>query len=137
MPGEWMTENMQKLLKEWNNLAPSMLFGCESAASEPFIGSLALSDNRYELNYIFGQVVPVYAYIYHEYVRNFMGNQVGCPFDTKYNTLTYRLAYSFSIGDLMTLVLLPNGDLMTHWGMRDFENCPNTDNIFTLVAMAP
>ena len=133
MPGEWMTENMQKLLKEWNELAPNMLFGCESASSEPFIGSLALSDNRYELNYIFGQVVPVYAYIYHEYVRNFMGNQVGCPFDTKYNTLTYRLSYSFSIGDLMTLVLLPNGDLMTHWGMRDFENCPNTDNIFTLI----
>ncbi|MBO4983229.1 MAG: hypothetical protein J6D23_04155 [Clostridia bacterium] len=133
MPGEWMTENMQNLLKEWNELAPNMLFGCESASSEPFIGSLALSDNRYELNYIFGQVVPVYAYIYHEYVRNFMGNQVGCPFDTKYNTLTYRLSYSFSIGDLMTLVLLPNGDLMTHWGMRDFENCPNTDNIFTLI----
>ena len=46
-----------------------MLLGCESAAAEPFIGGLLMSDNRYELNYPFGTVVPTYAYIYHEYVR--------------------------------------------------------------------
>ncbi len=133
MPGVWMTETMQKLLSEWNTLAPNMLFGCESASSEPFIGSLLMSDNRYELNYIFGEVVPVYAYIYHEYVRNFMGNQVGCPFDTRINTLNYRLAYSFSIGDLMTLTLSPNGSLMTHWGTRDFESSPDMDTVLTLI----
>ena len=52
-----------------------------------------------------------------------MGNQCGCPFEPTVDTLRYRLAYSFSIGDLMTLILSPSGDLMTHWGTHDFS-CP-------------
>ena len=127
MPGKWMTKNMVKLLNEWNKIAPNMLFGCESAASEPFIGNLLMSDNRFELNYPYGTPVPAYAYIYHEYVRNFMGNQCGCPFEPKCDTLRYRLGYSFSIGDIMTLVLSPSGGLMTHWSTRDFENKPNME----------
>ena len=123
MPGEWMTHNMQKLLGEWTKKAPNMLFGCESTAAEPFIGMLNMSDCRYELNYPYGTPVPVFSFIYHEYLRNFMGNQCGCPFATSIDTLRYRLAYSFSIGDLMTLTLAPNGDLMTHWSTRDFS-CP-------------
>lgn len=127
MPGAWMTTEMQGLLSEWNKSAPSMLFGCESAAAEPFIGRLLMSDNRFELNYPFGTPVPLYAYLYHEYLRNFMGNQCGCPFDPKCDTLRYRLAYSFSIGDIMTLVLSPNGGLMSHWGNRDLESAPDMD----------
>lgn len=133
MPGEWMTSNMQSLLTEWNKSAPNMLFGCESAASEPFIGNLLMSDNRFELNYPFGKPVPVYAFIYHEYIRNFMGNQCGCPFEPKYDTLRYRLAYSFSIGDIMTLILAPNGDLMTHWGTHDFESAPNMEKTLLFI----
>lgn len=133
MPGEWMTSNMQKLLSEWNNLAPNMLFGCESAASEPFIGNLLMSDNRFELNYPFGKVVPLYAFLYHEYVRNFMGNQCGCPFEPKYDTLRYRLAYSFSIGDIMTLIIAPNGKLMTHWGTHDFESAPDMEKTLLFI----
>ncbi|MBO5339105.1 MAG: hypothetical protein J6A96_05330 [Clostridia bacterium] len=133
MPGEWMTTNMQKLLSEWNNLAPDMLFGCESAASEPFIGNLLMSDNRFELNYPFGEVVPLYAFIYHEYIRNFMGNQCGCPFEPSVDTLRYRLAYSFSIGDIMTLVLAPNGELMSHWGTRDFDHSPSMEKTLKFI----
>ena len=133
MPGAWMTSNMQALLAGWNDAAPKMLFGCESAASEPFIGNLAFSDNRYELNYAGGEPVPVYAFLYHEYVRNFMGNQVGCPFVTTVDTLRYRLGYSFSIGDLMTLTLNPLGGLMTHWGMQDLENAPDEKPILAFI----
>lgn len=133
MPGAWMTDNMQKMLSSWNAEAPKMLFGCESAAAEPFIGNLAMSDNRFELNYCNGRPVPLYAYLYHEYVRNFMGNQVCCVLTTKIDTLRYRLAYSFSIGDIMTLILSPNGKLMTHWGTRDFDNCPDMDKALTLI----
>ena len=128
-----MTENMQNLLGRWNRTAPNMIFGCESAAAEPFIGNLLMSDNRYELNYPYGTPVPLYAYIYHEYVRNFMGNQCGCPFDTRVDTLRYRLAYSFSIGDIMTLVLAPNGNLMSHWSTHDFENCPDMDKTLLFI----
>ncbi len=133
MPGEWMTSNMQRLLSEWNEVVPNMLFGCESAAAEPFIGNLLMSDNRFELNYPFGTPVPLYAYIYHEYVRNFMGNQCGCPFEPSVDTLRYRLAYSFSIGDIMTLILAPNGELMTHWGTHDFEHSPNMEKTLLFI----
>ena len=135
MPGEWMTTNMQSLLTEWNKKAP-MIFGCESAAAEPFIGNLLMSDNRFELNYPFGTPVPLYAYVYHEYLRNFMGNQCGCPFEPSVDTLRYRLAYSFSIGDIMTLIIAPNGNLMSHWGTRDFEHAPNMDKTLKFIKNA-
>ena len=133
MPGEWMTTNMQDLLADWSKKAPNTIFGCESGASEPFIGNLLMSDNRFELNYAYGTPTPVYAYIYHEYVRNFMGNQCGCPFETSIDTLRYRLAYSFSIGDIMTLTLAPNGELMTHWGTHDFEHAPNMEKAMVFI----
>lgn len=124
-PGEWMTKNMQSMLSSWNKLAPNMLFGCESSASEPFIGNLLFSDNRFELNYLLGRPVPVFAYLYHEYLRNFMGNQVCNTLSTTTDTLRYRIAYSFSIGDSMTVVLSPNGDLLPHWGYREKKNRPD------------
>ncbi len=133
MPGAWMTSNMQNLLKKWNEKAPNMIFGCESAASEPFIGSLLMSDNRFELNYPFGTPVPIFAYIYHEYLRNFMGNQCGCPFEPTVDTMRYRLAYSFSIGDMMTLILSPNGDLMSHWGTHDFSQPPDMEKALIFI----
>ena len=133
MPGEWMTTNLQKLLKDYKATAPNMLFGCESAASEPFIGSLQMSDNRFELNYPYGTPIPMYAYVYHEFVRNFMGNQCGCPFEPKVDTLRYRLAYSFSIGDIMTLILSPSGKLMSHWGTHDFDSAPNMEKALTFI----
>lgn len=133
MPGEWMTSNMQELLNDWNNTAPHKIFGCESAAAEPFIGNLLMSDNRFELNYPYGTVVPLYAFIYHEYLRNFMGNQCGCPFEPKVDTQRYRMAYSFSIGDIMTVTLAPNGKLMSHWGTHDFESAPDMDKTLIFV----
>ena len=133
MPGVWMTTNMQKLLSSWNILAPNMLFGCESAAAEPFIGSLLMSDNRFELNYTYGEVVPLYAFLYHPFVRNFMGNQCGCPFEPKIDTLRYRLAYSFSIGDFMTLILNQDGKAMSHWGSFEFEVLPDMEKSLLLI----
>ena len=133
-PGPWMTENMQDVLGEWNAAAGKTLLGCESAAAEPFIGNLLFSDNRFELCYHIGRPVPLYAYLYHEYVRNFMGNQVCCPFPTETDTLRYRMGYSFSIGDCMTVVLSPDGALMQNWGTRDFEHTPDKEKALSFVA---
>lgn len=133
-PGPWMTANMQNLLGSWNDAAGSTLLGCESAAAEPFMGNLLFSDNRFELCYHFGRPVPLYAYLYHEYVRNFMGNQVSCPLPTHIDTLRYRMGYSFSIGDCMTIVLCPDGTLMQNWGTRDFEHAPNKEKALDFVA---
>ena len=132
-PGGWMTASMQDLLGGWHRRFDRGCLGCESAAAEPFIGDLQFSDNRFELNYMIGRPVPLYAYLYHEYVRNFMGNQVCCNLCDDVDTLRYRLAYSFSIGDAMTLVLNPNGGILTHWGTRNFTNLPDKDKVLSLI----
>lgn len=134
MPGKWMTQNMQQLLTSWNETGKHMLLGCESAAAEPFVGNLLLSDNRFELNYRIGRPVPLYAYIYHEYLRNFMGNQVCCPLPPESDSLCYRLAYSFCIGDCMTLVLDPEGNFLSAWGEPPEAPRANRDRVLTLIA---
>ena len=133
-PGDWMTTEMQSLLTGWNKAAGTMLFGCESSAAEPYIGNLRFSDNRFELNWEFGEPIPLYAFIYHEYLRNFMGNQCGNVLDSHTDTLRLRLAYSFTAGDAMTLVLMPSGDLMCNWGTRDFESHPDKDLALDFIA---
>ena len=132
-PGKWMTESMQTMLSEWNDKAPHMLFGCESAAAEPFIGNLRFSDNRYELNYFTGRPVPLYAYIYHEYLRNFMGNQVCGDLRGDRETLCHRIGYSFAAGDCMTLVLAPDGRIQSYWGQRDLSDLPDEGKVLTFV----
>ena len=132
-PGAWMTGNMQELLSDWNQRAPGKLFGCESAAAEPFIGNLLFSDNRYELCYYLGHPVPLYSYLFHEYLRNFMGNQVSCPFPTDTDTLRMRIAYSFTAGDSLTLVITPDGDLMVNWGTRDFDHHPDKEKTLLFI----
>ena len=132
-PGAWMTENMQRLLGEWNDRAPEMLLGCESAAAEPFLGNLMFSDNRYPLNYRYGIAVPLHAYLYHEYQRNFMGNQCCCPFPHEEETLCYRLAYSFTAVDCMTLMLTPEGQIADRWGQKNFSALPDQGKVLKLV----
>lgn len=133
-PGTWMTEQMQELLTQWNEAAPNTLFGCESAAAEPFIGNLLFSDNRYELNYMIGRPVPLYAYLYHEYLRNFMGNQVSCPLhEQEDENLWYRIAYSFSIGDCMTLVIDQDGQIKSRWGKLKTNYVPDQEKVLRLV----
>ena len=133
-PGVWMTERMQSLLSRWNEAAPDMLFGCESAAAEPFMGNLLFSDNRFELNYRMGRALPLYAYLYHEYLRNFMGNQVSCPMrEQDDEALWYRIAYSFAAGDCMTLVLDQDGQIKSRWGRPMTDHVPDQEKILRLV----
>ena len=129
-----MTKNMQSFLSGWNRLAPRMLFGCESSAAEPFLGNLGFSDNRFELNYRIGVPGPLFAYLYHEYLRNFMGNQVCCPFsETDDDSLLYRMAYSFSIGDSMTLILDQDGNARSWWGKLYTDHIPSQEKLLRLV----
>ncbi|HIS68783.1 MAG TPA: hypothetical protein IAA58_05385 [Candidatus Gallacutalibacter stercoravium] len=124
-PGRWLVEEEKELLQNMNAQGNGVLFGCESAAAEPFIPNLLLSDNRFELNYHGGMPVPLYAYIYHKYVNNFMGNQVGLNFCPTEDNLLYRLAYSFVAGDFLTLVLTDSGEIVQYWGCRDFSVLPD------------
>ncbi|MCQ2431211.1 MAG: DUF6259 domain-containing protein [Clostridia bacterium] len=130
VPGVWMTEASSELLRGWKDACPDTLLGCESAAAEPHIRTLSLSDNRYELCYEIGRPVPLYAFLFHKYLHNFMGNQVCCPFDLFDTTgVNCRIAYSFLAGDMITLVLNDDGDIMGRWGMRDFSRKPDREAI--------
>lgn len=134
VPGSWMTRASSELLSDWKKKCPNTLLGCESAAAEPYIDSLRLSDARYELCYRPGRPIPLYSYLYHRYLRNFMGNQVSCPLEYTTELLELRLAYSFLAGDLLTLVLNDDGEIMFHWGMRDFSRSPDREEIIGFVS---
>ena len=129
--GAWMTTEMQSLLADWNGKAGKTLLGCESAASEPFMPNLLFSDNRFELTHFIGKAVPLYAYLYHEFLHNFMGNQVCCLFGA--DSFLHRLAYSFTAGDMPTLVLSPKGCLQSYWGQRDLTEVPVEEDVLTFV----
>ena len=134
-PGPWMTSAMQDILKQIRAAAPNMLLGCESAASEPFIPELLLSDNRYHLNYMNGMPVPMYAYVYHEYLNNFMGNQCCAHFWFKpcADSLAYRTAYSLAAGDLATLLITDDGRIMQCWCDQQFDILPDREGIINLL----
>ena len=129
--GPWMTLDMKKLLNGWNEKAGQTLLGCESAASEPYMQNLLFSDNRFELTHFIGKAVPLYAYLYHEFLHNFMGNQVSGLLPA--SSFLYRLAYSFTAGDMPTLVLNPKGFIQSKWGQRDFTELPKEEEVLTLI----
>lgn len=112
-PGKWQQIETNKLLENIDK--KGVLFGCESAAAEPFLAQLQFSDKRFQLNYYVGEPIPVYEYLYHEYVNNFMGNQICAMLEKSENNFTYRLAYSFASGDMLTVVLNGDGDLQYAW----------------------
>ena len=134
VPGAWMTKASKELLDGWKAICPETLLGCESAAAEPYIEELRLSDNRYELCYSYGKAIPLYAFLYHPYLRNFMGNQVSCPLAYTTELVELRMAYSFLAGDLLTFVLNDDGEIMFHWGMRDFSKTPDREELIAFAA---
>ena len=112
-PGKWQAEETCKMLDRVRT--NGALMGCESAASEPMIAHLPYSDSRFQLNLYVGTPIPVYSYIYHEYVNNFMGNQVCAMLNKVEESYTYRLAYSFTAGDMLSLVTLGDGKVEYSW----------------------
>ena len=122
-PGKWQIEETRKLLSSLKK--GNYLIGCETAASEPYIDLLPFSDNRYPLIHHMGEAIPMYSYIYHEFVNNFMGNQCCVTIiNDKYSYL-YRVAYSFICGDITTMIIDGDSKLHLGWGSEviiDYEN---------------
>ncbi len=139
IPGKWQLDAVKDILTEAIK-DTKVLLGCESAAAETFISNLQFSDNRFNCVYCIGTPVPAYAYIYHEYVNNFMGNQVCMDgvFDYKKNpeNLLMRMAYSFCAGDIVTLILTDNGKTVWNWGLQNFDYLPDNDKILEFARIA-
>ena len=141
VPGKWMVEGMTDLLKRLKErVGKSVLLGCESAAAEAYIPYLNMSDNRFNINYAVGQPIPLYAYIYHRYLHNFSGNSVSSLkyVDIRKSPECYllRTAHSFLAGDLMTLVINQNGEIVWNWGERDFSYLPQRQSVLDFVKTA-
>ena len=122
-PGKWQVKEMLALIEKMNKVLEDngkkgkVLIGCEANAAEPYISKYVFNDSRHNMNYRIGVPVPVYNYIFHEYVSNFMGNQntsYGVTDFKEYpDNVYYRYAYSFAQGDVLTIVLKDKGKI--HW----------------------
>jgi len=143
-PGRWQVEAMKCLIARMNEVAEKagrqVLFGCESAAAEPFIEGLLFNDLRFIINYTIGQPVPLYAYVYHEFINNFTGNQNPTQAIVDYEhspeNLLYRLAYSFHAGDMLTIVLKDKGEITWSWGTEWSVAAPDQQAVITFVRTA-
>ncbi len=120
VPGKWQVEAVKKLLKTAEMNTGKILFGCESAAAESYIPQLLFSDNRYNLCYGIGEPVPLYSFVYHKYLNNFMGNQVCAQYvfdhEKSPENIFVRIAYSFCSGDMLTAVINDEGKITFNWG---------------------
>ncbi|MBQ7574427.1 MAG: hypothetical protein IJT23_09220 [Clostridia bacterium] len=137
VPGRWQVDAVKNILSKAGGYGKNILLGCESAAAQAYIPQLLYSDNRYNLCYLIGQPVPLYAYIYHKYLNNFMGNQV-CThdiFDHKKSpeNIFLRTAYSFCAGDMLTVVIDDEGRCIFNWGYHEDGVYPNQDLLAKLI----
>jgi hypothetical protein len=140
-PGLWMKEAMTDIYRAIQPIvenAPNKpLIGCETAAGEGFQPFLQFNDARATINLFVGKPVPAYAYVNHEYVNNFMGNQngVSIAIDTEKNPYNFlqRLSHAFCAGDMLTVILRGNGDMIWDWGTTWETPVPNQEQIIKLV----
>ncbi len=140
-PGLWQNEAMirifQKVREDLKKAGRDLVIGCECACAEPFIEWLPFNDLRYNFAFFAGKPVPAYAYLFHEYVNNFMGNQciiheALAPEKNKDSAL-FRLAYSFVAGDMLTITLGDRGLINWGWDVPWDAVMPKQEPILTLI----
>ena len=140
-PGLWQNDAMHNIFKGFQPILEEAgykpLVGCEAAASEINLQYLLFNDARATTNLYVGTPVPAYAFVNHEYVNNFMGNQNGASsaIDTEKCPMNFlqRLAYSFCAGDMLTVILRGDGDMIWDWGTKWETEIPDQENIIQLV----
>lgn len=140
-PGKWQTEAMMGLFHSLQRINSSSThkvgLGCEAAAAEPFIPYLTFNDLRYNIALWAGCPIPLYQYLYHEYINNFMGNQNSSSTTidierSPYNLL-WRTGYAFVAGEMLTVVLKDRGQIHWDWGTEWNSPGPDQDLIAQLI----
>ena len=141
MPGKWLSSAMSTLMRritaELKERNLPLVVGCEGGAAETFIDSMRFNDLRFNVGMFAGKPVPLYAYLYHERLFNFMGNQV-CSGSLINNTetpesLLFRIAYSFAAGDIPTLVLKDKAEVHWAWGTKWEIPAPEQESVYELL----
>ncbi len=132
VPGAWQTDAMISLQEEMvarvREMGMEMTIGCEGAAATPFVKSLFFNDARSFFSRRIGRSVPGLAFVFHEWMSNFSGNQVAVRMDEH-----FRWAYSFHCGDMLSAVLGPDGRLVTAWAVPWSEPLPDQDRLIGLI----
>lgn len=140
-PGKWQAEAMidlyQALMPVLKSGERKPLLGCEAAAAEPFIPYLLFNDNRATINFGFGRPVPAYQFVYHEYLNGFMGNQNSfeqmIDIEKSPVNMLQRLALGFVSGDMFTVILRGNGDMIESWNSNWDAKIPDQEHMKTLI----
>ena len=140
-PGAWQAEAMDKLYKALMPVFKASkrkpLLGCEASAAEPFMPYLLFNDNRATINFGFGTPVPAYQYVNHEYLNGFMGNQNSfeqmVDMEKSPLNMMQRLALAFVSGDMFTVVLRGNGDMIESWNSNWDYPVPDQQYMKTLI----
>ncbi|MDD5603028.1 MAG: DUF6259 domain-containing protein [Eubacteriales bacterium] len=113
------------------------IIGCESSPADYFIEDLPFNDIRYWSSVEYARFVPAFQYVFHEYCVNFMGNQAGftskIPLEENPDSLLFRLAYSFTCGDMLAVVMKSGGEIHWEWGMSWLIPGPPRKNIINAV----
>ena len=115
IPGAWAVDAMLALQRR---LAAAegdggMVFGCEAAAATPYVPTLSYNDVRPIPGLMrFGRPVPGSAFVFHEWMCNFTGNQCGM---TKRMDAFWRWMSGFHNGDMFSLVLNDSGEVVCGW----------------------
>jgi len=139
VPGKWQTDNMASLMADLCASNPNLVLGCETAVADAYLRYLPFNDLRAGAwGSEYGACVPAYAYVFHEYINNFMGNQCGYTYweiDEKKSpeNLLYRTAFTFNSGDLLSVVLKDNGQIHWGWVVKWKHPSPEQTSIITLI----
>lgn len=140
-PGKWQANEMIEMYESIQGIIDSagqkMLFGCEGAAGEPFTPYLLMNEARSHFGLGMGKPVPAYAFLFHEYINNYMGNQTTGlgAYDVKKSpfSLSQRLAYGFISGDILTVTLVDHGDIGFGWNVEWYKDKPDQETTINLV----
>lgn len=128
--GPWQIAEMRalyhRLQQVTDRMAQKPLIGCESSSAEPFAEYLLYNDLRFSINLFWGRPVPAYAFIHHEYLHGFMGNQNGNSqaIDLQQSPLNLhqRLAHGFVSGDALTAVIKGGGQIHWEWSSQSWDD---------------
>ena len=139
LPGAWLTQAMRDLLFNSQKAAGNTVLGCENGAAEPYMEICMLNDLRNHLAWgAGGKPVPLYPYLYHEYVCGFSGNGVclsdWVDLEKNQYILKWIMAWNFVNGNILSPVLKDKGEFYWHWNLLwDKEETPEQDMLIELI----
>ena len=132
VPGAWQTDAMLALQKRMldviDGCGSKMTLGCEGCAATPYVRNLFYNDSREGNDISFGKPVPGVSFVFHEWMCNFSGNQIGHTCDP-----LYRWTRAFHYGDMLAVVLGPDGQLAHAWGVDWKRGVPEQAPLIGLV----